>query len=76
MHLKGRVTRQKREIFDLLVHSPSDCNGQGWGRRRQEPGVASRCPTWVQGPKYLSQLLLLFQGTVPQVKQQGLEPAP
>lgn len=34
-----------QEVFYLLVHSPSGCNGQGWARLSQEPRTPVISPT-------------------------------
>lgn len=44
--LKGRVTEQETEIWDLLVHSPYVFNSQGCIRRSQEPGIPFGSLAW------------------------------
>lgn len=45
-------------MFDLLVHSPNICKGQGWVGPR--PGVLSGCSVRVQESRHWSHLLLLL----------------
>lgn len=72
--------RDRGEVFQLLILSPSGCVARADPGQSQEPGVWSVFPTCVTGAQALGHLLLLFTSrwkeAWSEVKQPGHRQAP